>query len=58
MIVKIIRDKEYQFRITAAVCAECGGEMNLPGLIDRNVQEMDDQDRRGRAVKMILHLMR
>lgn len=44
-IVKTIRDKEYQFRITAAICAECGEEMNLPGLIDQNVQEIDEQYR-------------
>ena len=25
---------------TAAVCAECGEEMNLPGLMDQNAQEI------------------
>lgn len=44
-IAKKIRDKEYQFGITAAVCSECGEEMSIPGLIDRNVQEMDEQYR-------------
>ena len=33
------------FNITVAVCSECGEEMSLPGLIDRNVQEIDDQYR-------------
>lgn len=42
---KIIRDKEYQFDITVAVCGECGGEMSVPGLIDKNVQEIDEQYR-------------
>ena len=44
-IVKMIRDKEYTFEITVAVCTECGGEMSIPGLIDRNVQEIDKQYR-------------
>lgn len=44
-IVKTIRDKEYTFGITAAICAECGGEMGIPGLIDKNVREIDEQYR-------------
>lgn len=44
-IIKTIRDKEYTFDITVAVCAECGEEMNIPGIIDRNVQEIDGQYR-------------
>lgn len=44
-IVKNIRDKEYIFSITVAVCAECGEEMSIPGLIDKNVQEIDEQYR-------------
>ena len=44
-IVKHIRDKEYTFAITVAVCAECGEEMSIPGLIDKNVQEIDEQYR-------------
>ena len=44
-IVKNIRDKEYTFAITVAVCAECGEEMSIPGLMDRNVQEIDEQYR-------------
>lgn len=44
-IVKIIKDKEYAFEVTAAICAECGEEMSIPGLIDRNVQEIDEQYR-------------
>ena len=28
-IVKNIRDKEYTFAITVAVCAECGEEMSI-----------------------------
>lgn len=44
-IVKTIRDKEYTFGITVAVCAECGEEMSIPGLIDKNVREIDEQYR-------------
>ena len=44
-IVRNIRDRKYTFAITVAVCAECGEEMSVPGLIDKNVQEIDDQYR-------------
>ena len=44
-VVKTIRDKKYTFGITIAVCAECGEEMSSPGLIDKNVQEIDEQYR-------------
>lgn len=44
-IVKTIRDKAYTFGITVAVCAECGEEMSIPGLIDKNVLEIDEQYR-------------
>ncbi len=44
-IVKTIRDKVYTFGITAAVCTECGEEMSISGLIDKNIQEIDGQFR-------------
>lgn len=44
-IVKNIRDKDYTFGITVAVCAECGEEVSIPGLLDKNVQEIDEQYR-------------
>ena len=44
-IVKTIREKDYTFEITVAVCAECGEEMSIPGLIDKNVMEIDEQYR-------------
>ena len=44
-ITKIIKDKEYTFELTIAVCKECGEEMSIPGLIDTNIQEMDEQYR-------------
>ena len=44
-INKKIKDKEYTFYITVAICDECGEEMSIPGLIDRNIQEVDTQYR-------------
>lgn len=38
-IAKIIRDKEYTFAITVAICTECGEEMSIQGLIDKNVED-------------------
>lgn len=52
-IVKNIRDKEYTFSITVAVCAECGEEMSIPGLIDKNVQEIDGQYREAEGLVLI-----
>ncbi len=52
-IVKTIRDKEYTFGITVAVCAECGEEMSIPGLIDKNVQEIDEQYRAAEGLVLI-----
>lgn len=42
---KIVRDNEYVFSITVAICNECGEEMSIPGLIDKNIQEFDEQYR-------------
>ena len=40
-----IKDKSYQFLITTSICEECGAEMSLTGLMDKNVQEIDEQYR-------------
>ena len=45
LLVKTIKDREYTFSITTAVCTECGEEMSVPGLIDKNVREIDEQYR-------------
>lgn len=42
---EMIRDKEYELYLTTAICKECGCEMNLPGLIDKNIRERDAQYR-------------
>lgn len=44
-VSRTIRDKEYSFEITVAVCEKCGAEMSIPGLIDKNVSEIDEQYR-------------
>lgn len=44
-IRKVIKDKEYTFLITVAVCNECGEEISLPGLLDLNIKEIDSQYR-------------
>ena len=49
-ISKIIKDKEYIFSITCALCDECGSEMSLPGLIDKNIQEVDEQYRSAQGI--------
>ena len=40
-----IRDKEYVFEVSEAICEKCGGSVNVHGLIDSNVQEIDRQYR-------------
>ena len=52
-VVKNIRDKEYYFEITVAVCTECGEEMSIPGLIDKNVREIDEQYRAAEGIVSI-----
>lgn len=42
-IHKIIKDVEYTFNITVAKCKECGKEIQVLGLIDRNIQEIEEQ---------------
>ena len=49
-INQTIREKEYTFDITAAFCNECGGEMGIPGLMDYNIKEIDEQYRSFRAL--------
>lgn len=40
-----IRGKDYSFMITGAICKECGEQMSIPGLLDRNVEEVKEQYR-------------
>lgn len=49
-IAKKIKEKEYPISITVAVCAECGEEMSIPGLLDKNIQEVDEQYRAAEGI--------
>ena len=59
-IKRTIRDKDYIFNITVAICQNCGNEMSIPGLIDKNIQEIDEQYRAAEgliSIKDIENLM-
>lgn len=45
IITKTIKDHTYDFSVTTAVCKNCGEEISLPGLIDKNIKEVDEQFR-------------
>ena len=45
LCTKCIKDKEYVFEVSEAVCDKCGGAVKLPGLMDSNAQEIDRQYR-------------
>lgn len=47
---RCIKDKEYEFLITTAICKGCGEEINIPGLLDKNAKEIDDQYRRAENI--------
>ncbi len=55
-IIKMIRDKEYTFHITVAICDECGKEMSILGLMDQNVQEIDEEFRAYEDIVSILDI--
>lgn len=44
-VEKAINGKQYRFSLTVAVCRKCGRVLNVRGLIDRNVKEIDEQIR-------------
>lgn len=52
-IIKTIKKKDYVFQITVAVCMECGMEMSIPGLIDKNIHEIDEQYREKEGIVSI-----
>lgn len=49
-VMRIIREKEYQFNITAAYCSVCGCEVGVQGILDRNAKEIDDQFRKAEGI--------
>lgn len=42
-IVREIDGKKYTFSLTDAICTECGARMSPPGLITKNVEEINEQ---------------
>ena len=52
-INRTIREKEYTFEITAAFCNKCGGEMGVPGLLDYNIKEIDEQYRHSNILQRL-----
>ena len=46
VLVDDIKGKKIDFDLTTAVCKECGEEMDVPGLLDLNNQEIDEQYRK------------
>ena len=49
-VTKTIREKEYQFLITTAHCKECGCEVGIKGILDYNVEEIDEQFRKAEDI--------
>lgn len=41
-ITKVVKNKKCTFNLTVAICDECGKEMCPPGLIDKNIQEFEN----------------
>lgn len=50
LLKKVIRDKEYEFEILEAICEKCGEPVNVPGLMERNAQEVDRQYRQKEGI--------
>lgn len=46
LVKKMIRGEELTFEITCAICDGCGEFMSVPGIIDLNVREVDEQYRK------------
>ena len=50
IVKKEIKDKTYDFEVMVAVCDECGEEMDIPGLLDLNMEAIDEQYRRAEGL--------
>lgn len=42
----MIKDKEYTLEVSVAFCKECGEEMNIHGIMDLRMKEIDEQYRK------------
>ena len=49
IIKKAINGKTYDFEIEAAVCDECGHEMDIPGSLDANMKSVEEQYKKNLA---------
>lgn len=56
IVEREVRSKKYAFRMTTAYCKKCGAEMSVPGLIDLNIREMDEQYRAAENIVTILDI--
>lgn len=43
--IKNVRGKKYTFSFSTALCSSCGSSMDIPGIIDLNIKEFDEQYR-------------
>lgn len=50
IVKKVMKEKTYEFEITAAICDKCGEEMDVPGLLDFNMKAIDEQYRRAEGL--------
>lgn len=48
--IEEIRGKKYEFEFTIAVCQACQKEMDVPGLMDLNIKERDEQYRKAEGI--------
>ena len=53
-----IRGREYEFEFTVAVCKGCGQEMDIPGMMDLNMEEMDNQYRKKEGILSVEEIER
>lgn len=45
-IKQTIKEKEYTFEVNKAFCKECGAQVEVPGMLDKMVEEIDMQYRK------------
>ena len=56
--IELIKNRAYTFTFTTAFCKECGREMTLPGMIDLNSHERDEQYRTAEGLISIADIER
>ncbi len=53
---KTVKGKEYLYETAAAVCSQCGGEMSIPGSLDRENQDFDTAYRKAEEIVSIANI--